>query len=270
MDIILELEKYRLHLLENETSKNTIKNYLTTLKQLDKYLVGNHFELSKETLINYKEELINGIRKNGKPYALKTINQKIIVMNIYFNWSNNHELALKTLKTQLKTHRDSINNKEYRLLLKHADEEMRAFILLIGNTGLRISEVCSIRFDDLEKKIIPIKNKGKTRYISIPQFLKKNLKSYCKKNKIKNVIFYKTQPFYRQSLKRIAGKAKVNKNKVYPHSIRHFFAKEFIANGGDSTELQQMLGHENIATTTIYTKLSSDELSERFRSIRNI
>ncbi|MHC5250410.1 tyrosine-type recombinase/integrase, partial [Enterococcus sp. LJL90] len=87
--------------------------------------------------------------------------------------------------------------------------------------------------------------------------------------RISTIIFHKSQDFYRKRLKTIAGKAKVKKEKVYPHTVRHFFAKEFIANGGDSTDLQQMLGHESIATTTIYTKLSTNELSEKYREIRN-
>ncbi|WP_265458683.1 tyrosine-type recombinase/integrase [Enterococcus sp. HY326] len=266
---MLDLTAYRNYLLENETEKNTIKNYMVTLKQLDKFLVNRRLDLSKEVLIEYKQHLQEDEYRPGRKYQLKTINQKIVILNIYFNWLDRHDLCLKYLKVQTKVHRESIDKKEYRQLLKHADEEMYLFILLIGSTGLRISEACSIRADELELRIVTIKNKGKTRYISIPQFVKKKLKKFCRKRRISTIIFHKSQDFYRKRLKTIAGKAKVKKEKVYPHTVRHFFAKEFIANGGDSTDLQQMLGHESIATTTIYTKLSTNELSEKYREIRN-
>ncbi|WP_413462941.1 tyrosine-type recombinase/integrase [Lactococcus lactis] len=87
---------------------------------------------------------------------------------------------------------------------------------------------------------------------------------------MEETIFYKNQRTYRVNLKKIAGIAKVNKEKVYPHSIRHYFAKSFLMNGGDATVLQQLLGHEQIATTTIYMKLSSNELSDQFSKIKNI
>lgn len=266
---ILDLKSYRFYLLENETSRNTIKNYITTLKQLDGFLEAYNKQLTKDVLIEFKEYLKNYEYSLGKKYTLKTINQKIVILNIYFNWLGSPELSLKTLKVQQSVHRESINKKEYRLILKYADEEMQLFVLLIGNAGLRISEACAITVDDVERKIIEVRNKEKTRFISIPQFVKKKLRKFCMDRTIYGTIFYKSQTLYRRKLKQIAGKAKINKDKVYPHSIRHFFAKEFISNGGDSTELQQMLGHENISTTTIYTKLSSNELSEKFRSIRN-
>lgn len=266
---MLELERYKAYLLENEISSNTIRNYLVTLQQLDSFLVSNGGQVSKEQLIEYKRLLMEDRQKNGKAYKLKTINQKIVVINIFFNWMGSPELALKPYKVQSDLHRDSISRAEYKALIKCADVETRMFILLIGNTGLRISEACSLTVADLEKKNIDIRNKGKTRVISIPQFVKKRLKAYCQKHEIEGVIFYKTQTRYRKQLKVVAGKAKVNKDRVYPHSIRHFFAKEYIENGGDSTSLQQMLGHENISTTTIYTKLSKNELSEKFRAVHN-
>ena len=73
------------------------------------------------------------------------------------------------------------------MLKNSTTEEMRLFILVIGNTGMRISEVCSFKVEDLNKKIIAIENKGKQRIITIPQFLKKQLKTYVKKESIEDI-----------------------------------------------------------------------------------
>lgn len=273
---MLALKDYELYLLENEIRPNTRNNYMNTLKQLDAFLKQHSLGLDKEALIYFKEHLKNDEYAPRKKYKVKTINQKIVAINIFLNWLERENLianglTLKLIKVQTKEHRESINESEYKRLIQHAKtDEMRLFILFIGNTGVRITEACSIRADDLNSKLIIIENKGKQRTIAIPQFLKKQLKRYVEEHGITEEIFYKDQATYRASLKTIAGKAKINKDKVYPHSIRHYFAKSFLDKGGDSTVLQQLLGHENIATTTIYTKLNTNELGQQFSKIKNV
>ncbi|EAF6235998.1 integrase [Listeria monocytogenes] len=267
---MLDLAAYKMHLIENEIRINTIKNYMNTLGQLDKFLTDNNFDLSKENVILFKDFMRTTEYSKGKYYKTKTVNQKITAINIYFNWLDRKELCLKLVNNQTDSHRESIDRNEYRKLLKTASKEMYLFMLTVANTGLRITELCQLKVADLDSKLQYIENKGKIRYISIPVFVKKQLKKYSLDNGIEETIFYKNQATYRTNLKSIAGRAKVRKDKVYPHSFRHYFAKEFIKNGGDATELQQMLGHENISTTTIYTKYNPNELGERFRSIKNI
>lgn len=259
-----------MHCIENEIANNTLANYRMTLTQLDDYLSQEGVsELSKEILIKYKLHLKNDDYAPGKKYKVNTCNQKITAINIYLNWLGQPELTLKLFKEQTLNHRESINQEDFDRLLRYSDHEMKLFILTVANTGLRISEVCSLRKKDLEESIIEIENKGKIRIIDIPLFLKRKLRDHAKDIEDNDFIFYKTQQFYRKQLKAIAGKAKVKKSKVYPHSIRHYFAKKFIADGGDSTALQQMLGHSDIKTTTIYTKMSKEELAKTFRTIKN-
>ena len=267
---MIELKNYRLYLLENEIAKNTIKNYLNTLYQLDQFLRGNGLGLDKESMILFKAHLQEIEWRPGIKYKLSTLNQKITAINIYFNWIDRHDLTVKNLKTQTVEHRAIFNQKEYRRLLGNAtSEEMRLFMLTIANTGLRISETCRLTVMDLDKRSLLVNNKGKIRTIAIPVWVKKQLKYYCGAAEIDGVIFDKSQSHYREELKVVAGKAKVNKEKVFPHAFRHYFSKNFLSSGGDSATLQQMLGHENISTTTIYTKYSSDELAEIFSKIKN-
>lgn len=258
----LAIKAYLLHCRDDELAGNTIKNYENTLKQLDHWLAGR--ELSKPLLIEYKLYL-----KEQENYKLATLNQKITAINIYLHWSQQTDLALKHFKTQTITHRESLNHAEYHRLLKYATGDLKLLILTIGNTGLRISEVCSLRRSDLNGRAIAINNKGKTRMVAIPAFVKKQLKHFMVGKPSSALIFCKTQSWYRHALKQLAEPARVKKEKVYPHSLRHYFAKQFIKNGGDSTALQQMLGHSSIATTTIYTHMDADELSAQFRQIHN-
>lgn len=277
--MLIKLKEYEMYLRENEIAKNTIKNYLNTLQQLQDYLVVKGVKadetVEKVDLIEFKTYLEETFYSPGQKYELSSMNQKIVCINIYFNWVFNgkeHDMKLKTHRVQTKAHRESIDEKEYKRMLKYSSGEVHYFMLLIANTGLRISEACQVRKSDLSIAEIKITNKGKSRVIGIPVWLKKQLLAWSQVKQLKDgdFIFNKTQQYYRGALKITAGKAKVNLNKVYPHSFRHFFAKMFIKNGGDSTVLQQMLGHSDIATTTIYTHLNQSELARTFSTVRNI
>lgn len=274
--MLIKIKEYEMHLMENEIAKNTIDNYVNTLTQFNDYLVARDIKvIEKEHLIDFKASLRQVEYQPGKKYKVSSINQKIICVNVYFNWENgtkDHPLKLKKFKEQTQNHKESINEKDFKRLRKFADKELDMFMLTIANTGLRISEVCAIKKSDLSKALIEITNKGKDRTIDIPPFLKKQLLAwdYVKELGDDDIIFNKTQQHYRSQLKRIAGIAKVKKEKVYPHSFRHYFAKQFIAGGGDSSDLQQMLGHSSIATTTIYTRKNKEELARTFRTIKNV
>ena len=269
--MLIKIKEYEMHLMENEIAGNTIKNYINTLKQFNDYLEAEGVEvIEKEHLIDYKASLREEEHSPGKKYKISSINQKIICINVYFNWvkgTKDHPLKLKKFKEQTTSHKESINETDFRRLRKYATKEMDMFMMTIANTGLRISEVCALRKSDLSKAIIEITNKGKDRTIDIPPFLKKQLNTWDHVLALNDddIIFYKTQQYYRSELKGIAGVAKVKLEKVYPHSFRHYFAKQFITNGGDSSDLQQMLGHSSIATTTIYTRKNKEELATIFR-----
>lgn len=259
----LAIKAYLLHCRDDELAENTIKNYQNTLSQLDHWLAGR--QVTKTLLIEYKFYL-----KEQKHYKLTTLNQKLTAINIYLHWSDQAELTLKQFKTQSVTHREALNHKEYHRLLRYSMGELRLLILTIGNTGLRISEVCSLRKTDLSGKFLAINNKGKTRTVAIPAFIKKQLKHFMVGKSNDSLIFDKSQAWYRYELKQLAEPVRVKREKLYPHSLRHYFAKQFIKDGGDSTALQQMLGHASISTTTIYTHMDADELSVQFRQIHNV
>lgn len=270
MNMFVKLDAYRYYCLENEIAANTIKNYMMTLNQLNDFLDQPDIsEVTKDDLINFKQHLKEDYYAPGKKYKTNTCNQKITAINIYLNWLERPELKLKLFKEQTTNHRESISQDDFERFLRYADKEMKLFVLTIANTGLRISEICALRKRDLYESIIEVENKGKIRIIDIPLFLKKQLRQFVTNLDDTDFIFSKTQSHYRQQIKDVAGKAKIKLTRAYPHSFRHYFAKKFIADGGDSTALQQMLGHSDIKTTTIYTKMSKEELAKTFRGIKN-
>ncbi|MDL2212210.1 tyrosine-type recombinase/integrase [Erysipelotrichaceae bacterium OttesenSCG-928-M19] len=289
---VINVKEYENHLIESEKSKRTIRSYTNTLMQLNEFFKNNGIEeITKSNLIEFKTFLQN------KYDNIKTINGKIVQINIFLKWAkkngllrhldivdyggvvkevNLDNLKLKHLKQQSNAHRPSPNESEYKRLVKYAvNEEIKMFILTIGNTGLRISEIVKyLRFSDLDKKNIKIKNKGKTRIIAIPMWLRKDLKKSSLLENEKDTgkdgyLFPKSQQWYRTKIKETASKAHISKEKVYPHCFRHYFAKSFLKNGGDSLVLQQLLGHESSKTTELYVKMDEEDLTNVFKGIKN-
>lgn len=144
-------------------------------------------------------------------------------------------------------------------------------MLTLINTGLRISEICSLNISDLDKKEILIKNKGKEAYIAISDNVKAILKEFISKKieKSSDKIFNHSQATYRTWLKETAIAASVDESKVYPHSFRHLFAKICVSEGMNLALLQQLMRHEDVKTTTIYTRYSKEEIANTYRQ-RNI
>lgn len=262
---MLRIEEFILYLKDLERSENTIKNYQLTLKQFDDYLKANDiFKLTKEEMIKYKLVLKD-------KYSINSRNNKITLINAYFIWNNQDELKLKQFKVQEESHKEYLTFKEYKRLIKAIDkQEIRLLVYLVANTGLRIGEVVkSLKKEDLNSKLIEIEKKGKTRPIAIPQWLKKELKEYFKDLENQDYLFPKSRQYYSKVLKKYAGIAKIKLSRVYPHAFRHLFSKKFIDDGNDSTTLQQLLGHSDIKTTSIYTKKNKDELAKEFLKQKN-
>ncbi|GHV31002.1 hypothetical protein FACS189481_5850 [Clostridia bacterium] len=111
-----------------------------------------------------------------------------------------------------------------------------------------------------------VNNKGKTREIPISPSLARILKGYIQKEGIVDGAIFRTRnnlpignPQINRELKRIAGKAKVNRSKIHPHNFRHLFAKTYMEKENNVVELADILGHSSLETTRIYTRTSTKE-----------
>ena len=259
-----KIKIFERHLKENEKAENTINKYLRYIKEFYEWN-GNSNDVTKDDLLDYKEHL-----KKSKLKA-SSINSKISSLNAYFTYTENESLKLKVLKCQKSlfgSKEKELTKYEFNKLYEAAKNNSRLKYLIetIAKTGARVSEVKFITVESIEIGKAIVDNKGKIRTILIPRKLCKKLKDYCKKQSINTGPIFITKnkkPLDRkqiwQMMKDLANKAGVPKEKVFPHNLRHLFAREFYKQTYDIVKLASILGHGSIETTRIYTKETEDE-----------
>lgn len=216
--------------------------------------------VDKEVISGWKAYLV----KTG--YAPVTINAMLSSMNGFVSYMGWEECSVKFLKIQRRTFRDQdreLSRAEYeRLLLmaeKHGNIRLMLLLETICSTGIRVSEVKYITVEAIRRKRADISLKGKIRTILIPGKLCKKLRNYAKKRKITSGEIFVTRNgksiCRRQiwgEMKRLCAEANVNPTKVFPHNLRHLFARTFYKMCKDIVKLADVLGHSSIETTRIY------------------
>lgn len=251
-------------LIADEKSENTVNQYKTSIKKFYEYLLDENIEeINKDVLIKYKADL-------QEKYKTNTVNVRLIALNKFFKSCKMFDLNVKTIDQQQKNSlEDTLTIKEYKRLDEWAKklnkDKIRLIMHVFIGTGIRYSELKYFTVENLKnnKGIITVYNKGKERTITIPRDILREIKAYCKKNKIdtgiifhgrdRNKIISKSHLW--QELRYIAGKARgIKKSKVHSHSFRHLYAKTQIENGITLDELADLMGHSSIETTRIYTR----------------
>lgn len=272
-----KIKMFELHLKEEERAENTINKYLRDINEFYKWY-NNTGNVTKEILLGYKDYLKKSCLK------VSSINSKISSLNAYFTYIENETLKLKVIKCQKSlfgSKEKELTKNEFNRLYKAAknDDRLRLLIETIAKTGARVSEVKYITIESLEIGKAIVDNKGKVRVILIPRKLCKILKEYSKKVAINTGPIFLTRNGTSidrkqiwQMMKDLAKKANVNPDKVFPHNLRHLFAREFYKQTHDIVKLTSILGHSSIETTRIYTKETEDECRaeiERISFIRD-
>lgn len=266
------LEKERLE----EKTKKTIIDYKNAINKFINFLPDN-FTLDKSTLIDFKEYLTN------ENYKIKSKNKYIFATNKFLTFINREDLKVKFFKEQQKASIDEpIWEQEHKRMLRWAKklemEDMYLIIKVFAHTGARVEELKFFTYESLESNYIKnVYNKGKERTIILPNDLKRELKAYCKANKIKSGYIFRSPVMNNKMinkstiwrrLKKIARSAKINPNKIHPHAWRHLFAKKCKDYGIDLDELRDILGHTDINTTAIYTMTSNKEKRNKLERIK--
>lgn len=264
-----------------ELAPKTISSYRNAINKLIEYLKDNQ-EINKKVIMSWKKDL------KDKNYALKSRNQFIVVINKYLAYLGLNDCMVKQFEEQEKSSlEDYIEPQEHKRMLRWAKQMnmMEAYYIMkvFASSGARISELQYFTVENLESNYIKgAYNKHKERTLIMTNELRRELKRYCKANKITTgYIFRSPDPklssnpnkMVNQStiwrwLKKIAKKAKINAKKMHPHAWRHLFAKQCKANGIDLDELADILGHKNLNTTAIYTKTSMREKKNKLERIR--
>lgn len=218
-------------------------------------------------VIEYKQKLIN----DG--YAVSSINSMLAAINSLLDYLGWADCKVKSIKTQRKIYcpeNKELTKAEYLRLLNAAEQNHnnRLYLILqtICGTGIRVSELQFITVEALKNGQIEVSCKGKNRVIFIVKKLKKILLRYAKEKHIKAGSIFITKsgkPVNRtniwREMKALCKQANVNLYKVFPHNLRHLFARTFYKLKKDIAKLADILGHSSINTTRIYIIYTGDE-----------
>lgn len=274
IDLGTKLDEFILCLKEDEKAEATITKYKTNIRAFIEF--SKDKELNKKTVIEFKNKL-----DVVDEYMPNTTNNYLVVLNKFFKFIGNENLCVKIIKQQTKFSVEySLSKTDYHRLLRTTKkyEEYDNYIILriLAETGIRISELAFFKIEDLDKTM-KIKKKGKVREIPVKLDLLREIRKYCRDRKIKEglIIFNpKTGKAYADStiwrrLKKLAGRARINKDAVHPHAFRHYFARCYLETYPDDiTGLADILGHASLETTRIYTKLTNKEKELKIRNIK--
>ena len=262
------LEEFKYFLIESEKSESTQKNYLRAVKRM---LMQPGYENSKEWLLTYREDL-------KQHYSGESVNNHIAALNQYLEFLG-IDWKMKYIKIQRKLYIDEEKDftlKEYELILKECKKDDRMYLLIqtLCATGIRISELKYVTVECLKTGSIYFNSKAKYRKVLLPDLLIERLKCYCIKKEITSGEIFITRTGNSlnrsniwHSMKKIAVKADINPSKIFPHNLRHLFAKVYYDKDKDLSKLADILGHTNLETTRRYLITSGKEHKRQINSL---
>lgn len=252
-----QISVFKKYLIEEEKQISTINKYIHDIECFRIWLDKN--EINKVKVLEYKKHLVS-------IYAPRSVNTIIASLNSFFSYLEWFDFKIKNIRIQRQiflSNDKELTKEEYLRLLNIAKTKNYKLYLLIQticSTGIRVSEVKYITVEAVEKEVVLIDSKGKTRQVFLPSKLCQLLKEYIKKKKIKSGIVFVTKnnkPLDRSniwsSMKSLCKSADVSEEKVFPHNLRHLFARTYYSSQKDIVRLADILGHSSINTTRIYT-----------------
>ena len=262
------------HLILEERSAATIQKYIRDIKAFAKYAEG---AVTRETVIAYKKHL-------QEHYAVRSVNSMLASINSLFVFLGWHGLKVKTLKLQQQVYcpeEKELTKAEYTRLCKAAqrrhNERLNLILQTICGTGIRVSELQYITVEAVEHGEAVVNCKAKTRSVFIVKELRQKLLRYAAEQNIKSGMIFATRtgkPISRtniwREMKALCVEANVNPEKVFPHNLRHLFARVFYGIEKDIAKLADILGHSSINTTRIYIISTGTEHRQRMENMRLI
>lgn len=266
--------EFREFLMEEEKSENTISKYLRDVRGFAQFCGGQ--ELTKEMAIAYKHELI------GQGYAVRSVNSMLASLNSFFTFAGRRDLLVKALRVQqavFSSEGRELSRAEYERLCRTAErrnnDRISLIIQTICGTGIRVSELPFITVEAVKKGEATVSLKGKTRCIFIVRELRKKLLRYAGERGITSGSVFVTRSgkaisrttVWRE-MKNLCAEACVSPEKVFPHNLRHLFARIFYDIDKDIAKLADILGHSSINTTRIYIVSTGTEHRNRMERMR--
>lgn len=262
------------YLRGEERSPGTVEKYLRDVRAFAAWLDGK--AVTKEMAAGWKEHLI------AENYAPVTINSMLSAINAFFAFAGREDCRVKFLKIQRRLFREQskeLTRAEYDRLTAAARalgrERLSLLIETICATGIRVSEVRYITLEAACSGRADIALKGKIRTILLPGKLCRKLQKYARKQKITSGEIFLTRRGRAMSRKQIwaemkalCEKAGVEPSKVFPHNLRHLFARCFYRVCRDIARLADVLGHSSIETSRIYLLTTGEEHRRQMDCLR--
>lgn len=269
------IENFRKNLELQEKSTSTIEKYIRDVKAFSVY--AENVAITKEKVIAYKKYLRNN-------YAVRSVNSMLASINSLFNSLEWHDLKVKSLKLQQQvfcSEDRELTKAEYARLCKTAERKknkrLNLILQTICGTGIRVSELQYITVETAKQGEAVVNCKAKTRSVFIVKELKQKLLRYAAEQNIKSGMIFVTrtgQPISRtniwREMKALCVEANVNPEKVFPHNLRHLFARVFYGIEKDIAKLADILGHSSINTTRIYIISTGTEHRKRMENMHLI
>lgn len=272
-DMGKRLDQFAAELREEEKRPGTVEKYVRDIRTFFGWLGEN--KLTKEATAEWKEYLLSS------GMAPVTVNSKISALNCYLQFCGYEDCKVRHLRIQRKMFRGverELTKSEYLRLVRaaEADGKHRLALLMetICATGMRVSEISYVTVEAARVGRADIMMKGKIRTIFIPGKLCEKLLKYAKEQDTASGEIFLTRNGKALTRRQIWAEMKglckatgVAETKVFPHNLRHLFARTFYQSCHDVAKLADVLGHSSIETTRVYLISTGEEHARQIESL---
>ena len=270
------VQNFKQYLWEEEKSENTIEKYIRDVRAFMTFAGGG--EIRKDIVIAYKDKLLS------ENYTARSINSMLASLNslfMFLGWSDCRAKSIKLQRQVYCSKERELTKAEYTKLVntakKKGNERLNLILQTICGMGIRVSELQYITVEAVRNGEAVVSLKGKTRTVFIVKDLRKKLLRYAAEQGIKSGLVFITRTgnminrtnIWRE-MKNLCEQAGVNPQKVFPHNLRHLFARTFYGIEKDIAKLADILGHSSINTTRIYLISTGAEHRRRMEKMRPI
>ena len=266
-----QIRRFAENLKRQEYGAGTIENYVRSIRAFSVWCQGLP---DKAGVLAWKAHLIDC-------YAPASVNAMLAGINCFFKFQGWSDCAAKPLRLQRRSFsipERELSRDEYLRLIQTArasgNERLALVMETICATGIRVGEVPFITVEAACRGRTDVALKGKVRTIFLPDRLCRRLLQYARKQKITSGEIFLTGGGKRLSrtqiwaeMKRLCRAAGVAAGKVFPHNLRHLFARTFYRACQDVVKLADILGHSSIETTRIYLLTTGAEHLRRLERL---
>ena len=263
------------YLHSDEKSENTIKKYLRDVRAFCEFAAAQ--QINKTVVMEFKASLVEN-------YEITSANSMIAAINAFLRFMGWVDCCIKQFKIQKKafcSEEKELTKAEYIRLVNatkaEGNERLNLILQTICGTGIRVSELQFITVEAVRKGEAIVSCKNKTRTVFIVRELQKKLLNYIKSKGITTGCIFITKsgkPMSRcniwREMKALCEQAGVSPDKVFPHNLRHLFARTFYGIDKDIAKLADILGHSSINTTRIYIITTGAEHKRKMENMRLI